>query len=437
MQLSHYLKIYPYEEKPGHYIVFSTKKASVLLLHEHTINSIENNSLSPSDEATLLKLGIVVPDREVEKLEMNNMLDMLNSRNNGLNISVVINLDCNFDCVYCYEGDQKGRRYMSEETIGLLINFIKVNFSPGKKLINIDFYGGEPLLSASLIKSISREVKSFAERMGAVYSFTLVSNGSLFKRQIAEELKQLGLTGVRITLDGSAEAHNKYRPFKSGGGSFDTIIRNIKETCDIVKISTGGNFDRENFETFPLLFDYFEKEGLTPERIYEIRTGPVSKRPEDDKTPTDYSDGCLSVNEPWIIEAGVMLREAILKRGYHTTKIMPMPCQVEITDSYVVNYDGAIYKCPVLIGRKDFQIGNLRDGVADYTESHRLGIWKNRECIECEYLPLCFGGCRYMAYMRDGNINKPDCRRPLFDASLETMIRQDIKYRRPSKTKKS
>ncbi len=437
MQLSHYLKIYPCEEKPGHHIVFSTKKASMLLLHEHTLNSIEDGTLAPADEATLLKLGIIAPDREAEKLEMCNMLDMLNSKNTGLNISVIINLECNFDCVYCYEGDQKGSHYMSEQTIGLLINFIKANFSQGKKSINIDFYGGEPLLSAGLIKAISNEVKTFAESRGAEYTFTLVSNGSLFKRQLAEELKQLGLTAIRITLDGTAEAHNRYRPFKSGAGSFDTIIRNIKETCDIVKISTGGNFDRGNYETFPPLFDYFEKEGLTPDRLYEIRIGPVSKRPEDDNTPTDYSDGCLSVNEPWIIKAGTMLREEILKRGYHTTKIMPMPCQVEITDSYVVNYDGAIYKCPALIGREGFQIGSLKKGVTDYTGSHKLGVWKNAECIECEYLPLCFGGCRYMAYVRDGNINKPDCKRPFFDASLEAMIKQDIKYRKPPKAKES
>ncbi|MDD1750124.1 MAG: geopeptide radical SAM maturase, partial [Methanothrix sp.] len=415
--------------------MFSTKKASVLLLDNNILDSIENSTLAPDDEATLSKLGIIIPDRESEKLEMYNMLDMLNSKNTGLNISVIINLDCNFECVYCYEGDQKGRHYMSEDTIGLLINFIKSNFSLGKKSINIDFYGGEPLLSTGLIKSISGEVKSFAEGRGADYTFTLVSNGSLFRRQIAEELKQLGLTGVRITLDGTAEAHNKYRPFKSGADSFDTIIRNIKETCDIVKISTGGNFDRGNFETFPQLFDYFIKEGLTPERIYEIRTGPVSKRPEDDNTPTDYSDWCLTINEPWIIKAGEMLREAILKRGYHTTKIMPMPCQVEIADAYVVNYDGAIYKCPALIGRDGFKIGILRDGVTDYTASHKLGIWKNKECIECEYLPLCFGGCRYMAYVRDGNIDKPDCKKPFFEASLETMIKQDIKYRKPLKAK--
>ena len=61
------------------------------------------------------------------------------------------------------------------------------------------------------------------------------------------------------------------------------------------------------------------------------------------------------------MKAGILLREDVLKRGYNTPKIMPMPCQVEITDSYVVNYDGVIYKCPALIGREEFSIGTPRD----------------------------------------------------------------------------
>ena len=107
---------------------------------------------------------------------------------------------------------------------------------------------------------------------------------------------------------------------------------------------------------------------------------------------------------------------------------MPMPCQVEIVDSFTVNYDGSICKCPAFVGRQAFAIGTLRDGVGDYREIYKLDMWKNDRCIECEYLPLCFGGCRYMAYVRGGSIDL-DCKKPYLDAALETLIRQDLKYR--------
>ena len=434
MQLSHYIKAYPHET-PDHLVVYSTKKASISLIPEKIYSSVENGSLSPEDEASLSKLGIVVSDREAEKREMRLVIDRLNAKNKGLNVSVIINMACNFDCVYCYEGKLKGRHYMSGETSELLIDFIKERFSKDKNLLNLDFYGGEPLLSSDLIREISGTLKRFTSDRGASYTFSLVTNGSLFRRKVGEELVRSGLTAVRITIDGDAETHNRYRPFRTGAGSFDTIIGNIKETHDLVKMGIGGNFDRGTYERFPLLLDHLEKEGLTPDKIYEVKFGPVAKRPDGDASPADYTDWCLSVNEPWVLKAGRLLREEILKRGYNTPKIMPMPCQVEIADSYVVNYDGVIYKCPALVGRKGFDIGDLRTGVRDYSGSHRLDIWKNNDCMECEYLPLCFGGCRYMAYVRDGNIDHPDCKRHYFDATLETFVRQDIKYRRTPQTR--
>ncbi|MBI5408474.1 MAG: geopeptide radical SAM maturase [Nitrospirae bacterium] len=429
MKLSQYVTIYPYEEKPGYLLLYSTKKSSKILLKEDTYNSIINGSLSSESEATLSKLGMIVPDVETEKKEMLGLLDVINAKNDRLNISVIINLDCNFNCVYCYEGGLKGKFYMTDETAELLLDFIKNKFTPEKKSINIDFYGGEPLLSAELIRAISARMKSFAESRNAKYTFTLVTNGSLFKRRIAEDMASLGLQAVKITLDGPAEIHNRFRPFKSGAGSFNTIINNIKETNDVVKIGIGGNFQRDNFEKFPLLIDYLEKGNLTPGKIYELKFDPVMNRPKDSESPVDYTDGFMSVNEPWVINAGTFLREEVLKRGYNTPKITPSPCQVELADFYVVNYDGLVYKCPVFIGKKGFEIGDLRNGITNYSDSHKLGMWKNDECAECEYLPLCFGGCRYMSYVRDGSIDNVDCKKPHFDAVLETMIKQDIKYR--------
>ena len=285
MYLSNYLKTYPFEEKPGYLLLYSTKKSSKILLKEETYNSIINGVLSPENEETLSELGMIVPDRELEKREVYGWLDEINEKNSGLNISVILNLDCNFNCIYCYEGGMKGRFYMTGETAYLLLDFIKSRFTPDKKSVNIDFYGGEPLLSADLIKSISAQMKSFTESRGASYTFTLVTNGSLFKRRIAEDLAALGLKGIKITVDGPPEIHNACRPFKSGAGSFDTIIKNIKETNDIVKIAVGGNFQKENFEKFPLLMDYLENEGLPPHRLHELKFDPVMNQPKDDNFP--------------------------------------------------------------------------------------------------------------------------------------------------------
>jgi uncharacterized protein len=429
MELSHYIKAYPSEDRPGHFILFSTKKASKILIKEETFQSIKEGAICPSDEALLSKLGMIVPSREQEKQSVLGLFDELNRENPGLQITAVLNLDCNFACIYCYEGQMKGNLYMTDQTADRLVGFIKERFTRDKTYLLIDFYGGEPLLSIGLIKSIAKRLKPFVEDRGASFIFTLVTNGSLFTRQVAKELASLGLESVKITLDGPAEIHNRYRPFKSGKESFETIIRNIKQTCDIVNVGIGGNFDRDNYERFVQLLDYLKKEGLTPDRISAMKFDPVMNRLEKDISPADYRGGCMSINEPWISEASVFLREEILKRGYNTPKLSPIFCMVENRGAYVVHFDGVIYKCPAFIGKESFVIGNIQSSVTDYTSSYKLGIWKNEECIECVYLPLCFGGCRYMTFVREGNVDKPDCQKTYLDASLEAMIKQDIKYR--------
>ncbi|GAG35150.1 unnamed protein product, partial [marine sediment metagenome] len=248
-------------------LFFSTKKASKILLKRETFRSIEKGTLSPSDETLLSMLGMIVDDRQAERRAMLSFMDKLNAKSTGLSLMVVLNLDCNFACTYCYEGDMKGKHYMSDDVADRLIGFVKEKFTDDKKSLIIDFYGGEPLLSAGLIKRISQGLKSFTEAKGATYEFTLVTNGSLFARWVAQALVPLGLKSVKITLDGPPEIHDKCRPFKSGAGSFHTIVKNIAETWDLVKIGIGGNFERTNYEKFVLLLDYLAKEGLTPDRI--------------------------------------------------------------------------------------------------------------------------------------------------------------------------
>lgn len=428
MQLSRYLKIYPSEQHSEQQLLFSTKKASKILLSHDTLQSIEQGALSPEDETLLSRLGMIVEDREEEKRALLGLLDRMNGSNPELNLTVVLNLDCNFACIYCYEGEMKGSLYMTEETADHLIEFIEDHFPGHKKSLIIDFYGGEPLLSLGLIKSISKRLKSFTESREASYGFTLVTNGSLFKRKVAQELARLGLTNVQITLDGPAENHNKYRPFKSGAESFDTLIKNIQETCDLVKIGIVGNFDKKSYEGFYQLLDDLEWAGLTPDRISSIKFAPITKRPEGDISPVDYKAGCMSSNEPWLLEAEAFLRGEILRRGFSTPKAGPIFCAVENTSYYVVHFDGVIYKCPGFIGKEGFEVGDLRTGVRDYSTPYRLGTWKNGDCVDCEYLPMCFGGCRYMTYIKDGDINALDCKKDYLDASLERLVKQDIKY---------
>lgn len=423
MTLSKYCKIYPYRDNL--FLLFSTKKASTILLPQAMIKDIEKGNISDEEKDSFVELGFLVNSAEEEKKEMLGFMDELNAINKTFKAILVMNLDCNLACKYCFEGKRKGKFYMSRETADLFIDFVKNNALSNMDETKITFYGGEPLLSIELIIYISERLKSLAEADGIKYSFSLITNGTLLSPAVVKELRPFGLTSADITIDGPKTVHDRFRPFKSGKGTFDTIVRNIKDVCDMINIHIGGNYIKDNYSEFPSLLDYLLDNGLTPVRISSLNFYPVIKESPEFALP-DFTGGCVSINEPWLFDAGIFLRGEILKRGYGTQKIIPSPCMMELNDSLVVNYDGGFYKCPGLIGREEFRVGDIKTGIKDYRQSHNLDNWKNDECLNCSYLPLCFGGCRYMKLVRDGDMNGLDCKKLYLDATLNALIYQDV-----------
>lgn len=451
MVLSRYAKIYQCPEDPVSLLLFSTKESSAVRISKSVIQDIETGNLTEVERKTLRRLGFLVTSADRERHEMRHFTNRLNSSRKDFAATVVMNLDCNLACTYCFEGQRKGKYYMSKKTADALIEFIKKavmypeppapppsrgsgkggnqsESQQGKKdEIRLIFYGGEPLLSVELISYISKKLKQFAEEQDITYRFSVISNGTLLTAKAVELLSPLGLTGASITLDGPRAVHDQCRPFISGRGSFDVIFRNVKAVSDMIDIQIGGNFTKENYAHFSPLLDVMIESGVGPDRIAGVRFDPViNESPEF--APPHFHGGCASTNEPWLWEAGIFLREEILKRGYRTPRIMPAACMMEQTDNLVINYDGSLYTCTGFIGRKDFCVGDLQTGLRAHQQSHNLGNYKNDECLECAYLPLCFGGCRYMKLIRDGNMEGVDCQKPFFDATLEAFVLQDIAY---------
>ncbi len=427
MHLSHYIKQYPCRDNPDRILLFSTRRLSKVIVPLSVLRAVEEGTLSPENQKTLTRLGFLVPDSEAERQEMLTVMTDAEDRMKKAFLMAVMNLDCNLACTYCYEGKQRGRHYMSPETAELLVEYCEENFLQQGKDLTIDFYGGEPLLSRDLIREISLRLKASAETQGVEYAFTLVTNGTLLTSAVVSELVPLGLKSARITLDGPKENHDSYRPFSSGKGSFDIIVRNLLDVCDLIKVGIGGNYTQEGYREFPRLLDELVALGVTPDRVAHVMFAPVSDTLGEHLMP-EFSDGCCSLDEPWLVDASIYLREEILRRGFYTPKVQPTTCMIEFKDNLVVHYDGTLYKCPAFIGLEGLDVGHLESGIRDYRESHNMNVWKKDECLDCAYLPLCFGGCRFMTLLQKGAIDDVECRKAWYDATLEELILQDLRY---------
>jgi len=426
MHLSRYLKVYPSQDRPDQFLLYSTLRGSLATVSGETLRSVEAGSASGAEVETLVRLGMVVADPDREKEQMRGMLDRVNGGNRVFRAIVVLNLDCNLDCCYCYEEDFRGNHYLSESTAALLVDtLVRERISRGTD-VALSFYGGEPLLSQGMIRRISGPLREAAREHGVAYSFSLVTNGTLLDRGTAEQLLPLGLKGVKFTLDGPREIHDGQRPYASGAGSFDTIRDNIRAIWDLVPVQLGGNFRQENFRAFPRMLDDLIGCGITPEKLALVQFTPVIP-----KAGCSASSGCASSDEPWLVEALLFLREEILARGFTTSKPKVSACIVELEHNMVVNWDGSLYKCPAFIGTQGLSIGTLEGGVTDYGSSHSIANWQTESCLDCAYLPLCFGGCRFLTLLKGRNLSEVDCRRAFLDATLEQFLQQDFARRPP------
>ena len=431
MLLSRFLKAFPYPDKPEYLLVYSIKNSAMALVLQKDYKRLQKGEILDEYSETLLELGMLVDNLEHERQEVFETLAEVNRLDSGLNVSVILGMACNFACQYCYEGSLKGSECLDDSTVEQLITFLKGRYISRKKdRLILDFYGGEPLLYSQKIKEIAIPLKEFVEEHGGKFRFSLVTNGSLLTRGIAEELLPAGLYGAKITVDGPPDEHNRLRPFKSGQPSFDAILKNIKGCHELVRIGFGGNYTEENYTKVSDLLDIVEKEwGLTPENFGNVQFHPVMQT-MDQFSNREFLGGCCSSNEPWLAGASVSVREEVLRRGYRTPKLNMSPCMVDLEDAFVVNHDGSIYKCVAMIGHEGYEVGNIWKGINNYKEIYNLNHWQQyKECRECEYLPLCFGGCRYMEFQRSGNMLKVDCMRDYWENVLEETVQQDANYR--------
>ena len=422
MPLSNYLKIWPCRQKKDQFILYSTKKGSLIRVSSDVLANARNGEIADSIRQTMTSLEIWCDDSASEHNQMLEILAVADKRKSRFQAQLVLNLDCNLACPYCYEEGFRHKQYMSDEVADMAVLFLSAKLASGLDL-EVDFYGGEPLLSVPLLKRIAGRLGEAAANYGRSFSFFLFTNGTLLTRKLVEELVPLGLKGALITIDGTREIHDRQRPFVSGKGSFDLIVNNVRDVCQLIDIDLGGNYSRETFHNLPEMLDYLLSAGISSENISNVQFSPIT---EKSGASRDGFASCAIADNDCMNEAIPFLRREIQQRGFKQPKPKIGACMVEFTNYLVINHDGSFYKCPAFMGWPELSVGSLADGIIDYRESHKLLYWQNDECLDCAYLPLCFGGCRLNPLLKNGSINELDCRREFFDATLEQLVRQNL-----------
>ena len=321
---------------------------------------------------------------------------------------------CNLSCDYCFAAQGKyhgDRALMSFEVGKRALDFLIEN-SENQKNLEVDFFGGEPLMNWEVVKQLVAYGRSREEETGKHFRFTLTTNGVLVDDEVIEFSNQ-EMNNVVMSLDGRREVHDALRKTVTGRGSYDEIVPKFQKFAKLRgerEYYIRGTYTNRNVE---FTKDIFHMADLGFDKL---SMEPVVCPPDD---PYALSDKDMPVLlEQYEILAKEMLRRE--KEGKPITFYHYMidlehgPCVYKRisgcgsgTEYMAVTPWGDLYPCHQFVGEEKFRLGNIWDGVdndAVREEFKRCNAYARPDCQDCWAKLYCSGGCAANAYHATGDI---------------------------------
>lgn len=323
--------------------------------------------------------------------------------------------DCNLACRYCFaeEGEYHGRRAMMTYEVGKqALDFLIAN-SGNRKNLEVDFFGGEPLMNWKVVKDLVAYGRSQEKIHNKRFRFTLTTNGVLLNDEMMEFANK-EMDNVVLSIDGRREVHDFMRPFRKGAGSYDLVVPKFQKFADSrgqKKYYARGTFTRHNLD--------FSKDVL---HLADLGFEQISVEPVVADEKEEYALKWGDV--PKICEEYDKLAKEIIKRekegrGFHFFHFMidltGGPCVYKRlsgcgsgTEYLAVTPWGDLYPCHQFVGEDKFLMGNVWDGVQKpeiRDEFKECNVYAKEKCLKCFARFYCSGGCAANAYNFHGSIN--------------------------------
>lgn len=401
----------------GSTIAFNAMTCALAEVNEEflkILSDIDNGNYDDTKYAQELisnmKHGGYILDDEIDELEKIQFFRNYEKYNDSsLALTIAPTLECNFKCVYCYETPKKG--VMSDAIQDLLVKMIKRKVDKGIDELAITWYGGEPMMAKKTIYNLSKRILAICNEKGVKFGAFIITNASLINDEDVEKLKQYHVTGAQITIDGPPEVHDSRRINKSGKSSFDTLVKNVNALLNNdISVIVRINVDKKNIASIEELLDILRQK-VDKYSELKIDFGQVSP----------FTEACKSIegncfdNEQY---ADVLLPMygKVMQRGFTMNKMAVYPkirlnyCCSDYLTSYVVDFEGNLYKCWNDVGNVESRCGTLENEDIDFSNGNIKWINHNplkyKKCRDCNILPICMGGCPYKVIAKG---NEPVC----------------------------
>ena len=380
-------------EKYG-YLLFNTMSLAFIRINEQDIDMWKKLRETPDSYTNfqnydfLIKARILVDNQE-DDLNVY-LADVLKNRYNSSDMALTIlpTRGCNFGCIYCYEQDRPNV-LMNEQTEKAIVKFVCSNSN--LKRLSVVWYGGEPLLN---FDSMVRLTKMF-KQLNIEYSAKIVSNGYLLTKEKADLMKDLAISNIQMTFDGSEEIHNQRRFLLGGQPTYRKIMDNLKYLLSINKeitIDIRTNIDRRNKDDYNKFYQDFKSE-INDKRV-TMYPGFVSDLLSSECVSPEFNISEGGYKAQFILDIfdkyGIEIKSFLPKYRRHS-------CVASKYFAFVIGPEGELYKCWRMVGNQKEAIGNVNDGSFDMVKFSKYLIGADytldSKCLQCEFITLCGGGC--------------------------------------------
>lgn len=323
--------------------------------------------------------------------------------------------DCNLACKYCFaeEGEYHGRRALMSFEVGKkALDFLIAN-SGGRRNLEVDFFGGEPLMNWQVVKDLVAYGREQEKLHDKHFRFTLTTNGVLLNDEVQEFVNR-EMDNVVLSLDGRKEVNDRMRPFRNGKGSYDLIVPKFQKLADSRgqdKYYVRGTFTRNNldFSEDVLHFAELGFKQISIEPVVGEETDPYAIREED--LPAIFKE--------YDKLAKIMVDREKAGEGFNFFHFMidleGGPCVSKRlsgcgsgTEYLAVTPWGDLYPCHQFVGQEEFLMGNVDEGIVNpqiADEFRGCSVYSKDRCRKCFARFYCSGGCMANAYKFHGSIN--------------------------------
>ena len=341
---------------------------------------------------------------------------------------------CNLNCSYCFasQGKYHGERAVMSYEVGKRALDFLIENSGTRRNLEVDFFGGEPLMNFQVVKDLVAYARSIEKEKGKNFRFTLTTNGVLVDDDVIQWANR-ECSNVVLSLDGRKEIHDRFRVDYAGNGSWEKIVPKFQKF-----VQARGGKDYYMRGTFTHANPDFLKDIQTMLDLgfNELSMEPVVCAADDPSALTE--DDLPIVMEQYEKLADLMLQRD--KEGrpftfYHyMIDLTGGPCIYKRisgcgsgTEYMAVTPWGDLYPCHQFVGEERFCLGNIWEGVTNreiQKEFACCNVYAHPECRDCWARLYCSGGCAANAYHATGSVTgvyEYGCK--LFRKRMECAIR--------------